>query len=758
MGTLTKDNYLKIMNESINKAIDTEESPVKEKHVRRLLIASFQFQSGRFFWTYLPVLRLKENQIACWKFCHVLHKMLRDGHRQVLVCAENHRQVLLDCGNLWKHIETGYGQSIHAYCELLFNRISFLSKNPSFPNDLKWTKEHLDALTSQDETGDLSFDLACEFFDSIEDIMRLGAIVLEFYDDSSQRRPNYHGRLGECLLSPLVACVYDSNLFYDHALRILFMLHARLPASMLEGHRERFDKLHMSLRQFYLLALNKHYFFHHIEIPVIDPKPPNFLIAPGKQKLPRRVVMRENYDRDSPDHVMLVNIDDESSISSMQDKQDDHTSDIVQGHPSDQGHSSSNISQTVSSPNVFDTNQDSLTSDPFIVSSTSINPIQADHEAEILRLSDKIEALELCIGNLNTQLSLEKEAHNETKQNSRTETEQLKTELTKLKQDISNMRHQIAGSKNAFDRLMEECQRAKHDNDISQVAMKRLAKEMNELKSKQKDEIQNARQIATKEADAREEDSLMAEMNETDKIIKEATRKIEELSEKSRKIESGIKLQVNEKISEVCTNLMKAVRNLIAQSRLLQREIVATTDNGGAINNPAEFYKRNSSWTEGLISAASVVAGAAKSLVDAADRTMSNQARFAELGAAAHEVAAATTQLVVASRVKADKDSEKLKMLTNAAKQVNQCTSNVVETSRVCAELVEQDVDKIDLSTLSLHQTKKLEMETQVRLLELEESLTKERTKLGFLRRQHYEQEEAQAAAETTSTGNQSSK
>lgn len=239
--------------------------------------------------------------------------------------------------------------------------------------------------------------------------------------------------------------------------------------------------------------------------------------------------------------------------------------------------------------------------------------------------------------------------------------------------------------------------------------------------------------------DAQQEDLLLGEMNETDRIIKEATKKIEELSEKSRKLESGVKLQVNEKIAEVCSNLMKAVRNLIIQSRLLQNEVVGDV---GKLKSD-EFYQRNSSWTEGLISAANVVAMAARSLVDSADRSISGQARFSEMAAAANEVAAATTQLVVASRVKANKDSEKLKILTSVAKQVNQCSANVVETARVCAELIESEIDKIDISSLSLHQTKKLEMETQVKLLELEHELAKERIKLGLLRRKHYEQEEA---------------
>jgi huntingtin interacting protein 1 len=44
----------------------------------------------------------------------------------------------------------------------------------------------------------------------------------------------------------------------------------------------------------------------------------------------------------------------------------------------------------------------------------------------------------------------------------------------------------------------------------------------------------------------------------------------------------------------------------------------------------------------------------------------------------------------------------------------------------------------LDVSKLSLHQTKRLEMESQVRVLSLENELEKERQKLGSLRKHHY--------------------
>lgn len=707
----SRDGFYRNMLESLNKIMLRSEVPAKEKHIRKIVIGSHQVGGCSFVWKYLMVDLLRSNQFSAWKFCYFLHKLIRDGHQSNVKGSWDNRNTLLGVGNMWRHVETGYGRLIYKYCRLLFNRLNFHVRNPGFPSDLKVSDEQLDEICEQDPN--IFFELSCELFDALDDILKLQELVLASVD---KLKLGSMTNAGQCHLCPLVVLIQDSTQLYDYSVKILFKLHATLPEITLEGHRERLLEQHRLLRSFYLNTSNLQYFRTLIQIPHLSERAPNFLIASDlQQHVAPRFIMITDPERESPEQV-LVDLDEgrqnDDSGSTVSYEQRPETSNSI---TSQLGHDSIDT--------IFSSSPDPL--------QATINP----QDSQVSRLDhrdDRIKELEQMVDALRSELELEKSKHAGTK-------ETLETQMKKLSHELSNCKHSVTASKSAYEKLAEECKRAQHDNEISQVAMKRLAKEMSELKSKQHEAQSNAR----KETNDREEDLLVAEMNETDKIIKEATKKIEELSEKSRKVESGVKLQVNEKISEVCTNLMKAVRNLIIQSRILQREIVGE---GGVINS-AEFYKRNSSWTEGLISAANVVAMAAKSLVEAADRSMSGQAKFSELAAAAHEIAAATTQLVVASRVKANKDSEKLKILTNAAKQVGQCTSNVVDASRVCAELIEREVDKVDISSLSLHQTKKLEMETQVKLLELEHELSKERIKLGVLRRQHYEQEEAQVAS-----------
>ena len=108
------------------------------------------------------------------------------------------------------------------------------------------------------------------------------------------------------------------------------------------------------------------------------------------------------------------------------------------------------------------------------------------------------------------------------------------------------------------------------------------------------------------------------EISAMDIAIEEAAKKIEELLEASRRNDSGVKLEVNEAVLDSCTELVKAIRELVNRSKALQREIMS--ERGGDTGSDREFYKMNSRWTEGLISASKAVGLGAKILVDAADR------------------------------------------------------------------------------------------------------------------------------------------
>ncbi|TNN01489.1 hypothetical protein fugu_010871 [Takifugu bimaculatus] len=204
---------------------------------------------------------------------------------------------------------------------------------------------------------------------------------------------------------------------------------------------------------------------------------------------------------------------------------------------------------------------------------------------------------------------------------------------------------------------------------------------------------------------------------------------------KSRAVDTGVKMEVNERILASCTDLMQAIKELVLSSKHLQRDIV---ESGRGAASMKEFYAKNSRWTEGLISASKAVGWGATVMVDAADLVVQGKGKFEELMVCSHEIAASTAQLVAASKVKADKDSGNLQRLQQASRGVTQATAKLVASTKSGKSQIEE-TDTMDFSSMTLTQIKRQEMDAQVLVLELETRLQKERERLGELRKKHYE-------------------
>ena len=69
---------------------------------------------------------------------------------------------------------------------------------------------------------------------------------------------------------------------------------------------------------------------------------------------------------------------------------------------------------------------------------------------------------------------------------------------------------------------------------------------------------------------------------------------------------------------------------------------------------------------------------------------MKGEGKFEELIVCSNEIAASTAQLVVASKVKADRRSEKLSKLSEASKGVTTATGKVVGSAREAAAIIEE--------------------------------------------------------------------
>ena len=193
-------------------------------------------------------------------------------------------------------------------------------------------------------------------------------------------------------------------------------------------------------------------------------------------------------------------------------------------------------------------------------------------------------------------------------------------------------------------------------------------------------------------------------------------------------------------ILEAAIAVTNAIAQLIKAATASQQEIVRE-GRGGSMSRAA-FYKKNNRWTEGLISAAKAVANSTNMLIETADGVISGRNSPEQLIVASNDVAASTAQLVAASRVKATFASKTQEKLEGASKSVTAaCRSLVRQVQNIIAQRNRDEDEVVDYGKLSGHDFKVREMEQQVEILQLENSLAQARSRLGEMRKISYREE-----------------
>ncbi|XP_064379565.1 huntingtin-interacting protein 1 isoform X2 [Dromaius novaehollandiae] len=294
------------MTVSINKAINTQEVAVKEKHARTCILGTHHEKGAQTFWSVVNRLPLSGNAVLCWKFCHVFHKLLRDGHSNVLKDSVRYKNELSDMSRMWGHLSEGYGQLCSIYLKLLRTKMEFHTKNPRFPGNLQMSDRQLDEAGENDVNN--FFQLTVEMFDYLECELNLFQTVFNSLDMS---RSVSVTAAGQCRLAPLIQVILDCSHLYDYTVKLLFKLHSCLPADTLQGHRDRFLEQFRKLKDLFYRSSNLQYFKRLIQIPQLPENPPNFLRASALSEhiSPVVVIPAEASSPDSEPITDLVEMD-----------------------------------------------------------------------------------------------------------------------------------------------------------------------------------------------------------------------------------------------------------------------------------------------------------------------------------------------------------------------------------------------------------------------------------------------------------------
>ncbi|KAF6356966.1 huntingtin interacting protein 1 [Rhinolophus ferrumequinum] len=471
MEAAERESFERTQTVSINKAINTQEVAVKEKHARTCILGTHHEKGAQTFWSVVNRLPLSSNAVLCWKFCHVFHKLLRDGHPNVLKDSLRYKNELSDMSRMWGHLSEGYGQLCSIYLKLLRTKMEYHTKNPRFPGNLQMSDRQLDEAGESDVNN--FFQLTVEMFDYLECELNLFQTVFNSLDMS---RSVSVTTAGQCRLAPLIQVILDCSHLYDYTVKLLFKLHSCLPADTLQGHRDRFMEQFTKLKDLFYRSSNLQYFKRLIQIPQLPENPPNFLRASALSEHISPVVVIPA-EASSPDSEPVLEKDDLMDMDASQQNLFDNKFDDIFGS--------------------------SFSSDPFNFNSQNgVNKDEKDHLID--QLYREISALKAQLENMKTE--------------SQRAVLQLKGRINELEAELAEQRHlrQQAADDSEFLRAeLDELKKKREDTEkaqrsLTEIERKAQANEQrySKLKEKYSELVQNHADLLRKNAEVTKQVSV----------------------------------------------------------------------------------------------------------------------------------------------------------------------------------------------------------------------------------------------------------
>lgn len=195
-------------------------------------------------------------------------------------------------------------------------------------------------------------------------------------------------------------------------------------------------------------------------------------------------------------------------------------------------------------------------------------------------------------------------------------------------------------------------------------------------------------------------------------------------------------MNFDEMILEAAKGIMAASSALVRAANAAQRELI---DQGKVAKRPLTSSD-DGQWSEGLISAARLVAAATHSLVEAAQNLVQGVGTEEMLISTAKQVASSTAQLLIACKVKSDPNSESGRRLQAAGNAVIKSTDNLVRAAQQAIEGEEEHTLKLNRNMVD---GMAQEINARSEVLKMERQLEEARNKLTAIRHAKYRQRNA---------------
>lgn len=277
MSYLSAEKAESELAQSIKKACSIEESAPKQKHVRKCIVYTWDHRSSAIIWNILKVQPLLSDEIQAFKALILVHKVVKDGHPNVIKDALRETGWLETCArSVNGDGMRGYGTLIRAYVDFLLHKLQYHRTHPEFNGSFDY--EEYISLKNIDDPN--------EGFETISDLMTLQDHIDRFQKIvfASFR----HHSNNECRIASLVPLVEESYGIYKFITSMMRAMHQRLDATdALTPLRQKFNTQHYALLKFYYECSNLKYLTSLINVPKLSPDPPS-LIDASTPKLPKR--------------------------------------------------------------------------------------------------------------------------------------------------------------------------------------------------------------------------------------------------------------------------------------------------------------------------------------------------------------------------------------------------------------------------------------------------------------------------------------
>lgn len=642
------------------------------------------------------------------------------------------QRFLDDCARLQGSHNLGFGYAplIRAYVDYLKAKIEFHRVHPEFTGNFDYEEyQSLKGIADLNE----GYQTIMELIDLQAKLEQFEKIVFDNFRSTSHN---------ECRIASLVPLIEESHGIYMFLTSMLSAMHLSIESpDPLVPLVERYNQLFWDLKRFYQESNRIQYLTSLIAIPELPDQPPSFTDIMVSKPI---AIRKEEKPLPAPPKSPSISSVSASSVDLLGDSLLEKEQTPIQQLKGLQYGTYTNTVQTVAIP-VIDTNMQLM-----------VQQLQAENaelRAQLENAAKHIAGLEEIIkqdqeikSELQRQLDMKELRHEEQLRALESHLKSVRNEsdtwkarseaMSKLYQGLRDEHLQLLTQPDEElerKRKLEEEERKRREMEEEEERKRRREEEQ-----RQKEEEEKRRRQAEEETQNPFEDPS-SELERLVETVEDAANKFNSVAQD---ISSHIAFPKN--LHEAIlgeTNLMTGLLgNLIRAAIAAQKEIMAEGKGGGL--TPAEFYLKNSSWTEGLVSAAKAVASDTVLLVESANGALLGSHTLEQLVVASGKVTASTAQLVTASRVKAVRRSKAQPELEDAAKSVKECNKRLVNA--VSTSAIEEAKPELPETIEGLSSFTVIEMNKKAELQAVEKKLDDARQHLAKARRDKYHTSEDQ--------------